>query len=181
MSEHIHNPALPVLSGWVTEPDRHLWGKCDDCGLRQLFLRLYDCFAAIGSNSGFWWVCADCLICDVSDFATAAGITRDAIAHYNGSTQVEVAPCPDDPPCGFVHRRVAKPEVSHAHPHQRPPDPYISLRDIGRASRDSRYVGRNPPNTKPVPVPPDLSRTDGRSPGRKPPPPGARPGPRPRR
>ena len=69
--EHAHNPKLPPLTTWVTEPDYHWFGRCDDCGKRHIRLALYDCWPPHVAPSGFWWICADCLIHDVSALATA--------------------------------------------------------------------------------------------------------------
>jgi hypothetical protein len=48
------------IGSWVIHPSRHRLGRCDRCGKRRFFLRLYDVWPRHMDHFG--WVCADCLI-----------------------------------------------------------------------------------------------------------------------
>lgn len=54
-----------MVKSWVAHPIRHKLEKCDRCGKRRFFFRLYDVWPE--NRSGFQWVCADCLIEVISD------------------------------------------------------------------------------------------------------------------
>ena len=55
--------ALPIeeVGSWVTEPFTMWFGRCDGCGKRRLWLKLYDCWPEEGEGN-FHWQCAQCMI-----------------------------------------------------------------------------------------------------------------------
>lgn len=63
MKEWVNWPGMSddLIGSWVIHPNRYRYNRCDRCGKRRFFFRLYDVWPKklIGH---FGWVCADCLI-----------------------------------------------------------------------------------------------------------------------
>ncbi len=57
-------------AGWPTEGSRMWFHHCDQCGRRRLVGWYYEVYPPLhskGSEAGWWWACADCLVTIVSD------------------------------------------------------------------------------------------------------------------
>lgn len=73
-SDHDEETDMPLptdeFDSYETEGSVHWYGRCDGCGKRRFFMRLYDCFrrrthkeeydCVLGA--GFQWQCAPCMV-----------------------------------------------------------------------------------------------------------------------
>lgn len=69
-------------AGWTAEGDRMWFHRCDVCRQRRLVAWYYEVYPPLhskGKESGWWWMCADCLVAMLSDRIEAA---RQVLQEY---------------------------------------------------------------------------------------------------